>query len=81
MKMTEEDAKRHWSQDELKDHLRKGGWSEADLAFEIIPQGAKYISFEPLTPEDIAWGQEIARAIAAGEIKPLNIRLKRRRIQ
>lgn len=50
---------REWSQNELRQYLLDNGWNTEDISVDLIPQGVKYISFEPLTAEDITAAREL----------------------
>lgn len=55
------DLDREWTQEELRAYLEPHGftWTEGDK-YGWIPQGCKYISFEPVTEEDIRRAKELA---------------------
>lgn len=57
--MTESEANREWSQDELRAHLISEGMDEAARLFKIIPQHVKFTGKAPLTAEDLSWAREM----------------------
>lgn len=60
MEPTRENIDREWSQAELRDYLLAHGWKPEDFEDgEPIPQGVKFISFEPLTAAEIAWAKRL----------------------
>jgi hypothetical protein len=49
-----------WTQEQLRNYLLVNGWKLEDfLSDETIPQGVKYINFEPLTEAEIKWAQDL----------------------
>lgn len=71
-----------WTQQELREYLIEHGWKPEDFRpGEAIPQGVKYINFDPLTPAHIAaarrliyehpeWEQAAAKAPSANAVNP-----------
>jgi len=58
---------REWTQEELRAYLEPHGFMFRDG--EAIPQGCKFISFEPLTEQDIRLANEVADRFGLEEIK------------
>lgn len=58
--MTVREAKREWSQPELRCYLLAHGWKPEDFAEgETIPQGVKFIHFSPATAADVARAEQL----------------------
>ena len=55
---------REWTQDELRAYMEPHGFTYREG--EVIPQGCKYISFAPLTEQDIRLAQEMAKKFGWG---------------
>ena len=58
--MTEQEADRIWTQEELREHLRGIGHTDF-VPGEVIPQGVKYIASPqpPLTEKDLRHVDEL----------------------
>lgn len=66
-----EDLDREWSQEELKQHLLAQGFKPEDFApGEIIPQGVKFVSNEPLTEAEIAGAKRLIAQHPEWGLKP-----------
>ncbi|HZF23996.1 MAG TPA: hypothetical protein VE030_11095 [Burkholderiales bacterium] len=50
---------REWTQEELRSYLEPHGFTFREG--EVIPQGCKYISFQPVTEKEIRWVEDLAR--------------------